>query len=457
VTKRAEAVLAELEDHAKVKVGAIDMDGVLRGKYISQAKLRSALEKGLGFCDVIFGWDTQDALYDNATYTGWHTGYPDALARIELDTQRRIPWERGCPFFLMDFYRPDGGPLEVSPRQALRRVIQRMERMGYQAKVGYEFEFFLFLEDHHEVHASGSRPLTPLSHGMFGYSAVRTSRDQDLVHQLFDELRDFDVGVEGLHTETGPGVYEAALTASGPLEAADRAALFKTAVKEIAAQHGLTATFMAKVSDKLPGCSGHVHQSLWTPGGDENLFAGPEGGDDAPGLSPLGAQFLAGQVQHMPELTALFAPTINSYKRFVPGTWAPVRAAWGQENRTTALRVITGPGRAAARVEYRAAGADQNPYLALAAGLLSGLAGIEQELTPPAPVVGSAYDLTDDDAPPLPRDLGAAADALDQSAVAREWLGDAFVEHFVATRRWEVREFQRAVTDWEMKRYLEVI
>lgn len=450
----AGALLEQLEKvTGKVKLGAFDIDGVLRGKYVSLEKFRSALEKGLGFCDVVFGWDVADQLYDNVTYTGWHTGYPDALAKVELDTERRIPWERDTPLFLLDFYDAEGGPLPVSPRQMLRRVLERVGELGYQAKAGFEFELFFFDADHKAVHEGDPGALTPLSHGMFGYSAVRTSRDQALVHQLFDQLAEFDVGLEGFHTETGPGVYEAAIAVDDALRAADKAALFKTAVKEIAAQHGLTATFMAKPRADLPGCSGHIHQSLWADGA--NQFAAEEAGRVA--LSSLAGHYLAGQIAHMREVTALFAPTINSYKRFVEGTWAPVRACWGHENRTAALRAIVGPSARSTRVEHRAAGADQNPYLALAAGLLTGLTGVERQLEPPPPVRGNAYELGDELAPPLPRTLDEAAEALHASRVARDWLGDAFVDHFVATRRWEVRAFQQAVTDWELKRYLEAI
>ena len=396
----SEAILKALDGATKVKLGAFDIDAVLRAKYVSVSKFKSALEKGLGFCDVVFGWDMADALYDNVSYTGWHTGYPDAHAKIERDTLRRIPWENDTPFFLMDFYQADGAPLFVSPRQALRRVIERADGMGYAVKAGFEFEFFVFQESHHTLNEADHRDLVPLSYGMYGYSATRTSRDQGLVHQLMDELRDFDCGIEGFHTETGPGVYEAALSADTALAAADKAALFKQSVKEIAAQHGCTVTFMAKPNAKMPGCSGHVHQSLMDDTG-ANLFAG------APGeLSELAMQYVAGQVKHMPELTSLFAPTVNSYKRFVPGTWAPVRATWGMENRTCALRAITGPGKGAVRVEYRAAGADQNPYLALAAGILSGLTGVSEKLTPPDPVRGNAYGLTDADGDPLPTNLG---------------------------------------------------
>jgi glutamine synthetase len=455
MTTDAEAVIQDLEAQGvtKVRLAGVDIDGVLRGKYVRLEKLSSAIRKGMGFCDVVFGWDMGDMLYDNVRYTGWHTGYPDAHAQVELETRRSIPWDDDCPFFLLDFYQPDGSPLEVSPRQALRRVLNQARHMGYRPKVGIEFEFFLFQESHQELHAKGFRDLRPLSHGMFGYSSLRLSRDQPLVGELFDQLRAFDVGLEGFHTETGPGVYEAAIAADDALAAADKAVLFKSAVKEIAARHGVTATFMAKPNASLPGCSGHVHQSLWTPDGASNLFAG----DVAHGLSELGLSFLAGQVKYMPEVTALFAPTINSYKRFVAGTWAPTRACWGAENRTASLRTISGPGPSAARVEYRAAGADQNPYLGLAAGLLSGLKGIEEQLSPPPPVIENAYALTDKEAAPLPVDLGQAAELLDGSAVARAALGDLFVDHFVATRRWEVREFRKAITDWEIRRYMEII
>jgi glutamine synthetase len=228
------------------------------------------------------------------------------------------------------------------------------------------------------------------------------------------------------------------------LPAADRAALFKTAVKEIAAHRGLTPTFMAKWNPDLPGSSGHLHQSL--SANHENLFYGESG------MSDTMRYYMAGLLAHLPELAAIFCPTINSYKRTVPGAWAPVNATWAVDNRTTAIRAIPG-GQKSTRVELRLTGADINPYLAMAASLAAGLDGIERKLELPSPTV-NAYS---GDAPPLPRNLAEATRLFRASGLAREWLGDPFVDHYAATREWEVRQFEKAVTDWELARYFESV
>ena len=254
-----------------------------------------------------------------------------------------------------------------------------------------------------------------------------------------------------MHTETGPGVYEAAIKYDKALRAADNAALFKTAIKEICARMGLIATFMAKVNSGLPGCSGHIHHSLWNPEMKKNHFFAPYGEP-----SETAQRFIAGQLALMPELMCLIGPTINSYKRTVPNTWAPTTASWGYENRTTALRWIPGSEKSS-RVEYRLASADGNPYLTIAASLASGLWGIENRLEPPAPIQQSAYNAPEGQYKPLTKTLEAATARLKESPVARELLGEAFIEHFVQTREWEVRQFQTAVTTWELERYLEII
>jgi glutamine synthetase len=433
----------------KVKVGGFDVDGVLRGKYISLEKFWSATEGGLGFCDVIFGWDCADALYDNVRMTGWHTGYPDGLTRIDLTTFRVLPWEPGTAFFLMDFFQKDEKPLPVSPRQVLRGVIERARAMGYVASAAIEYEYFFFREDPHSLRQKHYRDLVPLSPGMFGYSVLRASVNSDLAQTIFDNLRAMDIEVEGFHTETGPGIYETAIRYSDALGAADRAAMFKTVVKVLAQKHGLVATFMAKWNRDLPGCSGHIHQSLAEVQGSQNLFYSSQNPE---GLSDLMRHYMAGQLALMPEFAAMFLPTVNSYKRTVPGTWAPTNVTWGMDNRTTALRAIVA-GSKATRVEHRLSGADANPYLALAASLASGLHGIEKKLPlPPATV--NAYTT---EAPPLPPTLSEAANLFRASSAAQEYFGANFVEHYAATRQWEVREFGRAVTDWELTRYFEII
>jgi glutamine synthetase len=435
----------------RVKLGGFDIDGILRGKYVALDKFWGTLERGLGFCDVVFGWDSNDELYDNGKVTGWHTGYPDTLARVDLGSFRVIPWEPDTAAFLLDFEAPSGEPLAVSPRQLLRRVDARAQAMGYRVKCGAEFEFFLFRETAATLRQKHFHDLVPLSPGMFGYSWVRTSESAALVHALVDGLEAFGIPIEGFHTETGPGVFEAALGYDDLLAAADKAALFKTAVKEIAARHGLVACFMAKWNADLPGCSGHLHQSLWDRSGRVNLFATGSKRE----LSPAFSSYIAGQVRLMPELTAMAWPTVNSYKRSVPNTWAPTHATWGIENRTCALRVIRGPSDKATRVEVRQPGADINPYLAMAASVAAGLHGIEAQLSLPPPVSGNAYRSNAD--PVLPRSLAEATDLFRESRVAREAFGEEFVDHYARTREWEWRKYQRAVTDWELARYFEVI
>jgi len=433
----------------RVKLGAFDIDATLRGKYISLEKFWSAAETGLGFCDVIFGWDIGDVLYDNVKYTGWHTGYPDAHCRIDLSTFRMAPWEPGTAFFLLDFYDPQGQPLGIAPRQVFQRVLERAADRGYTAHFSAEYEFFIFRETPQSLRDKHFGGLTPLTPGMFGYSVLRASANAELVLDILEALAAFDVPLEGFHTETGPGVYEAAIAVDAGLVAADRAALFKTAVKEIAARHNLTPTFMAKWNPALPGSSGHLHQSLSHEGDHENLFYS-EAGDG--GMSDLMRQYGAGLVANLPELAAVFCPTINSYKRTVPGAWAPVNATWGVDNRTTAVRTIPGR-RKSTRVELRLTGADINPYLAMAASLAAGLDGIERKLELPPPTV-NAYA---GDAPPLPRTLAEATRLFRESRVAREWLGEQFVDHYASTREWEVRQYEKAVTDWELARYFESV
>src|SRR5947208_1945517 len=322
-----------------VKVGIFDNDGILRGKYIEREKFFAALEKGMGFCDVVLGWDSNDQQYDNITFTGWHTAFPDAAVRLPPETCRALPLEGSMLLFLGEFA---GHAEEVCPRATLRRVLQRAAAMGYGAAAAAEYEFFLFSETPASVREKNYRGLTNLTPGYFGYSVLRSS----------------------VHAE--------------------------------------------------------LYQAL------------------------------------MHELLALVASTVNSYTRLVPGFWAPTAATWGVENRTCALRVIQGGARSQ-RVEYRIAAADINPYLALAAAIGSGLWGIEHRIEPDEPISGNAYDRKLPAERQLPRTLSEAAERLAHSAAAQELLGTRFVEDFAASRRREEREFRRAVTDWELARYFEII
>jgi glutamine synthetase len=433
----------------RVKVGGFDVDGILRGKYLALEKFWGALAEPIGFCDVIFGWDSADALYDNARVTGWHTGYPDVRARIDPSTFRLLPWEPGTATFLLDFLREDGSPHPACPRGLLKQVIARAVALGYQPYFAAEFEFFVFRETASTLHAKGFRGLEPLSPGMFGYSWVREGQNADLCHAILDDMDRFDIRIEGLHTETGPGVYEAAIQYDQALRAADKAALFKTAMKVVAARLGCAVTFMAKWNRDLPGSSGHLHQSLWKH--NENAFHDAQSEHK---LSAVARQYLGGQLALMPELTALISPTVNSYKRYVPGVWAPLNASWGVENRTCAVRAIPGNAKST-RLEHRQPAADINPYIAMAAVLASGLSGIEEKSAPPPPVQGDASGRGD--LAPLPMTLRDATARLAKSEKARALLGEEFVDHYVRTRDWECRQYERAVTEWELARYFEAV
>ncbi|HZE83233.1 MAG TPA: hypothetical protein VE035_02945, partial [Puia sp.] len=457
---------------------------------------RSVVEKGFGFCDVVFGWDCGDQAYDNAGYTGWHTGYPDAATVIDIQTFRQIPWENAIPFFLADFRDAQQNPLPVCPRGLLKRTMQQGLDEGFLAFFSQEFEWYNFsgasgaggsgswgaagAGGSGVAGASGAgggatgggiggagtgsagggyagtgvnvNELKPMTQGMFGYSILRASQGSAYFQDLFDLLTKFGVPLEGLHTETGPGVYEAAILYAEVLEAADRAVLFKAGVKEIAHRHGVLPTFMAKPNEALPGCSGHVHQSLWSTDGKKNLFY-DKGGSS--GMSALMESYIAGQLFCLPHILPMYAPTVNSYKRLVEGAWAPTTLTWAIDNRTTALRALPG-GEMSTRLETRVVGSDSNPYLAMAACLASGLYGIrnKMKLTVPA-TTGSGY--ADKKNGVLPRNLWEATQAMKQSPLARELFGEGFTDHFTGSREWEWRQFSKSVTDWELKRYLEII
>jgi len=439
-------------DIQKIKFAFADIDGVLRGKVIHPKKFIDGLETGYGFCDVVWGWDSSDVVYDNVKLTGWHTGYPDKLCRIDLSTLRNVPWDDDIPFFLADFSKADGNDLPACGRSLLKRVAKQCADMGYHAEFAQEFEWFNFVETPQSLKEKSFTNLESLTPGMFGYSILRTSLNDDFYNDLFDLLLQFNIPLEGLHTETGPGVYEAAILHDEVLAAADKAVLFKTAVKEIANKHGIVATFMAKWNENLPGCSGHLHQSLWTKDQSKNLFYSA---DDEYNMSDLHKHYLAGQLHCLPQLLPMYAPTINSYKRLVEGAWAPTTVTWGVDNRTTALRVIH-TSEKYTRLETRIPGSDTNPYLAMAAALASGLYGIKNKLPLNMPATtGNGYE--DKRNGNLSSNLFEAATIMKNSSLAKELFGEAFVDHFTNTRLWEWRQYSKAVTDWELRRYFEII
>ncbi len=444
-------ILDYVREHAdqRVKVAITDIDGVLRGKYISTEKFLSAVQGNLGFCNVVFGWDMADVAYENSAYTGWHSGYPDAPVRIDVTSFRAIPWENNIPFFLCELIDAPSNSAAVCPRGLLKGLISQAEKAGFSPFFSQEFEWFNFEETPNSVHEKNFQNLKPLSPGMFGYSILRSTLRNDFFDALFGQLSAFGIPLEGLHTETGPGVYEAAIAYSGILEAADRAVLFKSSVKELAYKKGIMATFMAKWDENLPGCSGHVHQSLWDAKQEKNLFF-----DEKTGMSDLFQHYVAGQLYCLPHILPMVAPTVNSFKRLVEGAWAPTTLTWATDNRTVALRALPG-SKKASRLETRVVGSDVNPYLAMSACLAAGLYGIKHKLALQPATVGNGY--ADERYGRLPGNLQKATQAMKESAVAKELFGEEFVNHFVATREWEWAQFSRVVSDWEKKRYFEII
>ena len=448
--EQAKAIVQQ-RDLSHVKVGVADIDGVIRGKYMSREKFFSALDKGFGFCDVVLGWDSNDQLYEgvNIQYTGWQTGYPDAPVRIVPDTCRDVYGEPGMLFFLAEFEPPAEA---ICPRGVLKRVLDMAGAMGFEVKAAFEYEFFMFNETPQSVRDKGYQNLNPITPGFFGYSVLRNSVHAELYQELLALCQQMDFPLEGLHTETGPGVLEAAITVDSALSAADKALLFKTFTKVWAQRNNMMATFMAKWSNDYPGQSGHIHISLQNKQHQSVFYQ-----DGAQyNMSELQKHFLAGQQKYMAELTAMYAQTVNAYSRMIPGFWAPTHATWGVENRTTSLRVIPGSEKSQ-RVEFRFGSADANPYISLAAALGSGLMGIEQRLPLEPQVTGNAYEQTFPDHLELPHTLERAAGRLAKSQVAQDLFGKAFVEHYVGTRLWEAQEFRKHITDWELKRYFEII
>lgn len=324
--------------------------------------------------------------------------------------------------------------------------------MGFNPVFAQEFEWFNFSETPETASKKEYRGLTPLTPGMFGYSLLRSSLKNPFFTDLFELLKKFGVPLEGLHTETGPGTYEAAIVHADALEAGDRAVLFKTAVKEIAYKHGIMATFMAKINENLPGCGGHVHQSLWDKGKKKNLFYNEK---DKTKLSDIAKSYIAGQLHCLPFILPMFAPTINSYKRLVEGAWAPTTRTWGIDNRTVALRILNGSS-GSCRLETRVIGSDVNPFLAMTACLAAGLFGIRKKMKlKQSSTIGNGY--RDYSNGTIPHTLIEATSQMKDSPLANELFGKEFTDHFTMTREWEWKQHLKAVTDWEYKRYFEII
>jgi glutamine synthetase len=420
-----------------VILAGADTHGIMRGKRVPIAELG----RGTALSEVVWALpvDEVEPVRPPPGHAGYfpRAGYPDMLAVPDPETARIVPWHDRTALVLCDFVARDGGPVPLAPRAVLRSVVSRARSMGLEPIVGVELELYLLRETPRSAGAKRPSQLVAVDERPSVYGVVAGSRHEPFASTVRETLRRYGLAVEACHPEAGPGQIEINLRAAPALQAADEAFLLKSAVKEIAARRGLLATFMAKPRSDWPGSSCHLHLSLRD--GDDDVF------HDAPATM---RHFIGGLVGSMAELTAVLAPTPNSYRRFVPYSWAGTTATWSRDNRSAGVRVID------ARVEHRQAGADANPYLAAAAALAAGLDGVQRACEPPPPVEGDAYALA---VPPLPTTLAEAADLLERSALARDWLGDDVVDHCVAMGRAELAAQAAAVTDWETARYLEAL
>jgi len=473
--KTLEELRSLLKEDVKVKVAGVDVDGILRGKFMSKEKfLGAACADGFGFCSVVFGWDMHDTVYPHELLiSNKANGYRDIQASIDLSTFRRIPWENNVPFFLLSFFDPvTKKPLPVDPRGTLRGTMDTALEMGFVPTAGVEYEYFNFKETPESAADKKFHQLQPLTPGMHGYSLLRTQLNNDYFHDLFDQSLNFDVQIESHHTETGPGVLETALAYTSALRMADNAVLFKYLAKSVGMKHGVIPSFMAKPWANLPGCSGHVHVSLQDTRGN-NLFAvsdkelktGRAGAanDDTKFTSQTAEWFLAGLLDGLQDIMPTFVPNINSYKRLVAGEafWAPNAKTYGYDSRAASIRIISPPScpPAATRFEVRVPGADMNAFFALSAIFRLGLRGIAKQLPLKiAPIsTMTPEDKLSGKVEMLPLSLEAATvRMMAEDSVAREALGDGFVDHFGGTREHEVRLWNAAVTNWEVERYLEL-
>jgi glutamine synthetase len=415
-----------------VLLGMPDVHGSVRGKALRPEAFDAALTGGAVMTDLLLALDPTDTPITTYERFGIRSGAGDLVVVPERSTLRELAWLPGWRLCLCTPFWADGSPCELSSREALRGALKRMAAQGYQALAAFEYEVRLRDAEN-----------TPLSSGL-SYSLGEIARFERFVARLVPALEALEVELSAVHTEAGPGLLELNLAARQGLRAADDAVFVKLAVKEVAASMGLSASFMAKPKPGEEGSSGHVHLSCWADGA--NAFAGE--GPDLP--APFAAS-VAGVLDHLPAASLMLNPTINSYKRLIPGWFAPVNVSWGLENRSCAVRAIRGTSPERWRIECRRPGADANPYLALAALVASAADGIARGASPPLPVVGDASERSD--LPALPGSLEHAVGAFDEDRAFRELLGETFCDYYRASRVWELDAWRGAVSDWERERY----
>lgn len=433
-----------------VTVGLVDTQGMLRGKYLSRGKFLSALDHGMGIPAVTLGLDYNDVIAETAKVSDASRGYYDALVRVIPDSCRLVPWEpaRRNLFFQIEYADEAAA---ICPRGVFKRVLAKADAMGLMPHAGVELEFTLFHETPQSVIDKGFRNLAITTPYKTYYVLQRQSVWSEFYNAIMDACRSMAIPIDSMHEEMGPGFMEATIAYGPGVRVPDNAAIFKSYAKAVAQRRGLMMTFMARWSNGADGHSGHIHLSLKDKSGTP-VFHDPAGEH---GISTTMRHFIGGMQALMPELLLMLAPNVNSFKRLVPGIFAPIAAVWGIENRTCSIRVIPGaPG--SQRIECRTPGADANPYFSIAALAGAGLWGIEHGIEPSAPMMANAYEA---DIPPafrFPETFGAAIDRFRASAAARALFGDTFVEHYADTRAWQEREFRALVTDRELERFFEL-
>jgi glutamine synthetase len=425
-----------------------DMQGRLIGKrFQGEFFLESAMAETHG-CDYLLADDIDMEPVPGYAAASWEKGYGDFAIRPDLSTLMQATWLEGTALVLADVVDHHGAPVPHSPRAVLKAQLARLEKLGFTANFASELEFYLFDDDFRAAWDKGYRDLRPAGYYIEDYHIFQTSKEEGVMRAVRRELTASGIPVENSKGEWGPGQEEINVKYADALTMADRHVVMKNAIKEIAHARGKAVTFMAKWDYALAGSSSHIHMSLADANG-RNVFADPEG---ERGMSAMMRNFVAGQLAHAEAITYFLAPYINSYKRFQAGTFAPTKAIWSEDNRTAGFR-LCGAGGKGIRIECRIGGADLNPYLAYAALLAAGLAGIEQQLPLEPAFSGDAY--AGQTLREIPKTLRAALDALRESKMLRAAFGDAVVDHYLHTGAWEQFEYDRRVTDWELKRGFE--
>ena len=427
-----------------------DLQGRLVGKRFHAEYFADSGHEETHGCNYLLGVDIEMEPVPGYKAASWDLGYGDFTLKPDMATLRRLPWLPGTALVICDVVDHHHEDVPHSPRAMLKKQLRRLEAMKLKAYVASELEFFLFDDSYDSAHQKGYHNLKTAGHYIEDYHILQTTKDEVVMRALRNGLQGAGIPVENSKGEWGPGQEEINVRYAEALEMADRHAIIKNGAKEIAYGLGKAITFMAKWDYGMAGSSSHVHQSLWSKDGKSPLFF-DKAGDH--GMSATMKQYLAGQLEHAREITYFLAPYINSYKRFMAGTFAPTRAVWSFDNRTAGYRVC-GAGTKAIRVECRIGGADLNPYLAFAALIAAGLDGVEKKMKLESAFSGDAYDPSRK-VREIPKTLREAAALLDGSKFLRSAMGDDVVDHYVHTAEWEQFEFDRRVTDLELKRGFE--